>query len=100
MVLIKPKLCVWRLQVLNGRRPELPTDNKDANKVQSGSDSNLSLANIPASLNALPEFNAIIRACWQQRDHRRPSAAELYDMLSNLLKKNSNICNDACAHGR
>jgi hypothetical protein len=74
------------LQVLNGRRPELP-EGKD---VHNGSDGNMSLANIPASLNALPEFNAIIRACWQQRDPKRPSAAELYDMLSELLKKHGN----------
>jgi hypothetical protein len=40
-----------------------------------------------ACLAALPEFNAIIRACWQHKEQRRPTAEALYDMLTALLAK-------------
>jgi hypothetical protein len=45
------------------------------------------LTQVPASLTALPEFNAIIRACWQQRDHRRPTAREVHAQLRDLAAK-------------
>jgi hypothetical protein len=44
-----------------------------------------SLAQRPASLHALPELNDIIRACWQQRDLRRPTAAAVCAQLQALL---------------
>jgi hypothetical protein len=46
-----------------------------------------SLSAQPANLHSLPELNAIIRACWQQREHRRPNAATLHGMLLALAHK-------------
>lgn len=71
--------CGMLLQVMSGRRPELPMENVGPITQP--------LSEIPASLNALPEFNAIIRACWNQREHRRPTAATLHEMLLALLQK-------------
>jgi hypothetical protein len=67
--------------VLGGRRPELPFDKTKSAAVTTP------LSELPASITAMPEFNAIIRACWAQREHRRPTAAALYDMLVALLHK-------------
>ena len=64
---------------MSGRRPELPMEQVGPITQP--------LSEIPASLNALPEFNAIIRACWNHREHRRPTAAALHDMLLALLHK-------------
>jgi hypothetical protein len=47
------------------------------------------LAQRPASLSALPELNAIIRACWAQREHRRPTAEQMHGMLRELLAKHN-----------
>jgi hypothetical protein len=45
------------------------------------------LADLPASLDALLEFNTIIRTCWSHRDERRPSAAQLHSMLQHVMMK-------------
>jgi hypothetical protein len=45
------------------------------------------LSHLPASLDALPEFNEIIRACWQQRELRRPTAGTLHAQLHALLAR-------------
>jgi hypothetical protein len=44
------------------------------------------LSQRPASLQALPELNALIQGCWQQRDLRRPTAAVLHAQLLKLLQ--------------
>jgi hypothetical protein len=44
-------------------------------------------ASMPASSEAVPEFNAIIRACWHQRDLRRPTASEVHAMLLLLVAR-------------
>jgi hypothetical protein len=36
-------------------------------------------------MDALPELNALVAACWNQRDLRRPTAAELQEALEALL---------------
>jgi hypothetical protein len=41
----------------------------------------------PASLQALPQLNAIIQAAWQQRELRRPTALALHAQLSLLLQR-------------
>jgi hypothetical protein len=51
------------------------------------------LAQVPASLHALPQLNSIIRACWQQKEHRRPSAAQVHDMLVALMREHANVTN-------
>jgi hypothetical protein len=43
------------------------------------------IAQLPATLSAMPDFNDVIRACWQQRGRDRPSAAELLTHLQGLL---------------
>jgi hypothetical protein len=43
------------------------------------------LSRVPASLHALPPLNDIIHACWQQRDLRRPAAADVCTQLTALL---------------
>jgi hypothetical protein len=78
------------MQVVGGRRPELPMDGSTVAGDSAANDSQPShplLADTPASLSALPELNAIIRACWQQRDHRRPTAAAVYSQLRDLAAK-------------
>jgi hypothetical protein len=42
---------------------------------------------LPASLDALPPFNAIIRQCWNQRDLRRPTAQDVHRLLADLLAR-------------
>jgi hypothetical protein len=37
-----------------------------------------------ASVNALPQLNAVIAACWQQRELRRPTAVEAHAALQRL----------------
>jgi hypothetical protein len=65
--------------VVAGSRPELPIGNQEPPTRP--------LADIPASLHALPELNAIIRDCWQQRDHRRPAARHVHARLRSLAAK-------------
>jgi hypothetical protein len=69
------------VQVMSGQRPELPMSDLETRAVSV----TRPLSQIPASLDALPQFNAIIRACWNHREHRRPTAAALHDMLVVLL---------------
>ncbi len=45
------------------------------------------LSEVRASLHALPELNDIIRACWQQRDLRRPTAAGVHARIQTLLQQ-------------
>jgi hypothetical protein len=45
------------------------------------------LSRVPASLHALPPLNDIIHACWQQRDLRRPVAADVCAQLTALLQR-------------
>jgi hypothetical protein len=91
-------------QVLNGRRPELPTTEEDAVDADGGPPNSCpkdnggptstpallpgtDLAQVPASLHALPQLNSIICACWQQKEHRRPSAAQAHNMLLALMRQ-------------
>jgi hypothetical protein len=46
------------------------------------------LACVPATVDALPELNALIAACWNHRDLRRPTAAALHAALDALLMSN------------
>jgi hypothetical protein len=49
----------------------------------------LPLAQQPASLHVLPELNDIIRACWQQRDLRRPTAETVHTQVQALLQQHT-----------
>jgi hypothetical protein len=40
---------------------------------------------LPASLTALPQLNSVIEACWQQRELRRPTAADVHIYLRGLV---------------
>jgi hypothetical protein len=57
--------------------------------LKTGSDmfSAVPLSSVPASLHALPPLNDIIHACWQQRDLRRPAAADVFTQLTALLQR-------------
>lgn len=69
------------MQVVSKKRPPLESD-RDPDLSE-----DLSIENTPASLNALPAFNDIIRACWAQREAKRPSANAVHQMLINLLQQ-------------
>jgi hypothetical protein len=45
------------------------------------------IAQAPASITALPQLNSIIKACWQQRALRRPTAADLHAALHELTRQ-------------
>jgi hypothetical protein len=90
--------CGW--QVLRGRRPELPLPHPDLPRdaqidacpmephaasdpapATSGASASASLATAP------PQLLALIRACWQQPDVRRPAAADVHAALWALLEE-------------
>jgi serine/threonine protein kinase len=85
----------WYFQVLSGHRPELPALAEETEGDADGGGPNpapgTDLAKVPASLYALPQLNRIIRACWQQKEHRRPSAAQVHDMLVALMREHGNL---------
>jgi hypothetical protein len=60
------------------------------NEGEGAADTALPVLEREATLKTLPEFNSIIRACWQQREHKRPTAQALYDMMETLMQKINN----------
>ncbi len=82
-----------RAAVLMRRRPELPGAADDDDSVadggldgERGRRLGAPLTEVPASLHALPELNAIIRACWHHTEHKRPSAEVLHAKLVSLMR--------------
>jgi hypothetical protein len=93
-------LCHRGWQVLRGRRPELPLPPPDLPRVAqidacpmephaaSASAPAPATSGVSASLaTAPPQLLALIRACWQQRDVRRPAAADVHAALWALLEE-------------
>jgi hypothetical protein len=77
---------VW-VQVMTRQRPSLQsaTQPPGTDLALPPSDQALLPADAPASFSALPEFTALIEACWSDRDLERPSAQELHTRLQGLL---------------
>jgi hypothetical protein len=80
--------------VLSGRRPELPLPASRPEAGEPGcivAEERASLASCP------PELAHILRSCWAQREHRRPTAAQLHATLREVLREMRGRC---CRGGR
>ncbi len=72
------------MQVQSGQRPPLGK----AASATAASTTNMSCSSSidDTAFVQLPQYTAVVRSCWQQHAHRRPTAAAVHKQLAALLE--------------